>query len=91
MADETRPWRILIDEVVHKELKRLTPKDQARIRAAIDALSDGLGTGDIKKLRGRENEWRLRVGSWRVIFSPDFAARLIFILHVHPRGRAYRD
>lgn len=91
MADEPRPWQVLIDEVVHKELKHLTPKDQSRIRAAVDALAGGLGTGDIKKLQGRENEWRLRVGNWRVIFRPEFSSKVIFILHVHPRGRAYRE
>jgi len=33
------------------------------------------------------NEWRLRVGDWRIRFSFDDDAR--FITHVLPRGRAY--
>ena len=27
------------------------------------------GRGDFKKLQGRENEWRLRTGDWRIILT----------------------
>jgi mRNA-degrading endonuclease RelE of RelBE toxin-antitoxin system len=27
------------------------------------------GRGDLRKLEGREDEWRLRVGDWRIVFS----------------------
>jgi mRNA interferase RelE/StbE len=47
--------------------------------------------GDIRKLQGSDNEWRLRVGEWRVRFAPDNDRREIVILRVLPRGRAYRD
>ena len=90
MAEELLPFRIFVDPVVNKELRRLSSKDQGRIRTAIDGLSAGPPGGDVKKLQGRENEWRLRVGSWRVIFRVDFKQRHIYILHVHPRGSAYR-
>ena len=85
------PWRVEIAGRAEKELKRLSPKDQDRIRAAIDALAGGPEHGDIKKLQGPGNEWRLRVGDLRVRFRPDFKDRIIYILHVLPRGKAYRD
>jgi mRNA-degrading endonuclease RelE of RelBE toxin-antitoxin system len=35
-------------------------------------------------------EWRLRVGDWRVRFTFDDEQRVIVVLRVLPRGRAYR-
>jgi mRNA-degrading endonuclease RelE of RelBE toxin-antitoxin system len=45
----------------------------------------------VRKLEGYENQWRLRVGEWRVRFAPVEERREILILRVLPRGRAYRD
>jgi mRNA interferase RelE/StbE len=66
-------------------MKRLSRPDRDRIAAAIDRLPEG----DVRKLRGVQNTWRLRVGDWRVLFSIDRAARVVDVLAVRPRGRAY--
>jgi mRNA interferase RelE/StbE len=44
---------------------------------------------NVKKLQGREGEYRLRTGDWRVIFSQD--GIVLTIWKVSPRGRAYED
>ena len=46
--------------------------------------------GDVVKLSGRE-EWRLRVGDWRVRLRLDRDQLAVVVLRVLPRGRAYRD
>jgi mRNA-degrading endonuclease RelE of RelBE toxin-antitoxin system len=43
---------------------------------------------DIKKLAGRDERWRLRVGDWRVIFKRTAAG--IQIIEVVNRRDAYR-
>ena len=43
--------------------------------------------GDVKKLRGKPNEWRLRVGHWRVIF--ELWADAAWITDVADRQDAY--
>jgi mRNA-degrading endonuclease RelE of RelBE toxin-antitoxin system len=45
---------------------------------------------DVKLLRGAERLWRLRVGEWRVIVDRRDDERVIDVLTVSPRGRAYR-
>jgi mRNA interferase RelE/StbE len=69
-----------------KSLRKLGRKDRERIRAAIGKLPDG----DIRRLRGPERLWRLRVGEWRVIFDRRAKDQVIDILAVRPRGRAYQ-
>jgi mRNA-degrading endonuclease RelE of RelBE toxin-antitoxin system len=44
--------------------------------------------GDVIKLRGRDDH-RLRVGDWRIILRLDEQARIVRVLRVLPRGRAY--
>ncbi len=45
--------------------------------------------GDIRKLTGVDDEWRRRVGDWRIRFTIDDAARAVVVLRVLPRGAAY--
>ena len=52
---------------------------------AIDRLPDG----DVRRLQGRD-EWRLRVGEWRVVFTIKTDVKTILVLTVAPRGRAYK-
>jgi mRNA-degrading endonuclease RelE of RelBE toxin-antitoxin system len=43
---------------------------------------------NIKKLQGQRDEWRLRVGDWRVIFS--LRSGEIIVLDILNRRDAYR-
>jgi mRNA interferase RelE/StbE len=61
-------------------------KDRQRIAVAIGELPDG----DVKRLRGPERLWCLRVGEWRVIFDRRIDEKVIDVQAVRPRGRAYR-
>ncbi len=55
-----------------------------RIKEAIQQLP----SGDIKKLKGYTNAYRLRVGDYRVIY--DMMDDMIRINNVLPRGDAYK-
>lgn len=68
-----------------KYLKRLDKNTQIRILQAINRLP----LGDVKKLQGNTQNYRLRVGSYRIIFSKDDEKFVILILEVLPRGGAY--
>ena len=83
-------WRIVVTSRAERDLKGLSARDQGRIRAGIDSLTEFPTRGDLNKLQGRDNEWRLRVGGWRVRFELDRADRIIVVLRILPRGRAYR-
>lgn len=58
---------------------------------ALDRLTGNPPTGDVVRLAGIDDEWRLRVGDWRVRFTRDLETGVIQVLRVLPRGRAYRD
>lgn len=83
-------WRIIIMPAAERDLKAVPARDRERIRRALDVLvSDPFGA-DIKKLTGVEEEWRLRVGDWRVRFERDDPARVVVVLRIRRRKEAYR-
>ena len=57
-----------------------------RIMKSVDRLAK-TGHGDVKRLQGEDNEFRLRVGGWRVRFT--IADETLQVLRVLPRGGAY--
>ena len=71
-----------------RDFRRLDPPIQRRIVAALDLLTGDPPAGDVVKLAGADDEWRLRVGDWRVRFGRD-SDGIVHVLRVLPRGRAY--
>lgn len=62
---------------------------QERIRKALTGLAVRPPVGDIKPLKGREKFFRLRVGTYRVIFQVDHTERIVYITAIDNRGDAY--
>ncbi len=83
-------WRIELAPSAGKDLARIPKQAREGIIRAIDRLVEDPGTVDVLKLRGREAEWRLRVGHWRVRLAFDAPSHAILVQRVLPRGRAYR-
>ena len=72
-----------------KELAALPADAYARVRDAIYVLAESPRPPGCLKLSGREG-WRIRVGSYRVIYEIDDAQRTITVLHIGHRRDVYR-
>lgn len=73
-----------------KELSRIDARLQPRVVAAVERLAS-TQQGDVKRLTDvHPPEYRLRVGDIRVIFEFDTSTDTLTVLHVLPRGEAYR-
>jgi mRNA interferase RelE/StbE len=75
------------DPAAWRDLKRLDRQNQDRILSAIRRLV-GSQQGDVKKLQGRDGEYRLRVGRWRVFFYVEKSENMI-VFRIDNRGEAY--
>lgn len=80
--------RLVITAAAERDLRRLDPRVGRRVVEALNRLAE-TGTGDVKRLSGRERLLRLRVGDWRVIFFRVMATDEIHVTRILPRGRAY--
>jgi mRNA interferase RelE/StbE len=80
-------WTVVLTGSARRDLRRLDRPVAVRIVEALERLAT-TGQGDVQRLRGTTDEWRLRVGDWRVRFRYDTAADTIEVLHILPRGEA---
>ena len=78
-------WRVVLAKTAGKQFRRLPLSDRARVSAAIERLAIHPFSGDVVKLAGKENVWRQRVGSYRVIFEPVASREIIYIYDIAPR------
>jgi mRNA interferase RelE/StbE len=83
----SEPWTYSVTPPARRDLRRLDPPVQRRITSALDRFVEDPFAGDIRRLN--TIEWRLRVGDWRIRFAFDDESRVIIVLRVLPRGRAY--
>ncbi len=72
-----------------RDLRRLDLRTAERIRAAVRRYAD-LGHGDVAKLQGPDEEYRLRVGDYRAIFQFESGRIVVIVLRVRHRREAYR-
>ncbi len=67
-----------------KHISKMDKSSKQRIKAAIEKLP----SGDVIRLQGFTEDYRLRVGDLRVLFS--VKNETIIIKDVLPRGQAYK-
>ena len=81
-------YRLEIGEEALEQLRALPREQRRRLGQKLDALQTDL-QGDVKKLAGQAGKYRLRVGSFRVLFTLE--KDLLFVHVVKDRKDAYRD
>lgn len=81
---------VLLRPAAEREWRKLPPEIRSRINQAILTLEDNPRPHGVRKLSGYHNRWRLRVGSYRIIYQIDDATREIVVLRIAHRREAYR-
>ena len=82
-------YTIRIKRSAEKEMDRLSDKVFRRISEAILRLESDPRPAGSKKLRGVQ-DYRLRVGQYRILYSVDDGRRVIVISAVGHRREVYR-
>lgn len=89
---EHLPVQIVFAASALKVLRRIQPKKAEDIMAAIRrvAADPRAKNNNLKPLHGIRNGFRVRVGDWRVSFTLDYAAQVMDVFEIAPRGGAYQ-
>jgi mRNA interferase RelE/StbE len=72
-----------------KELDALDNALFTRIDRKILLLAENPRPPGSKKLRGYKDQWRIRVGDWRVVYIIDDAAKRVSVTRVAHRREVY--
>jgi Cytotoxic translational repressor of toxin-antitoxin stability system len=79
-------YNINLTKKAEKFIKKQDKDAQKRIINAIIELPKG----DIKKLKGMNEVYRLRVGDFRVIFEKNDNELIIIVIDIGNRGQIYK-
>ncbi|MFH1350493.1 MAG: type II toxin-antitoxin system RelE/ParE family toxin [Pseudomonadota bacterium] len=86
-------WQIEIKPSAEKQYLKLDRKTRRRIKEALRELElsdDPFRQESVRPLTGKlHGDFRLRVGKWRVLFSPDRSRHSLYVYAIIPRGDAY--
>lgn len=86
-------WKIEVKPAAEKQYLKLDKKIRKRIKVALEELEEDenpLLHKDVKALTGQlKGDFRLRVGGWRVLFTPERSKKIIYVYAILPRGDAY--
>ena len=83
-------YRVEVRRPAERDLSRLQRATLFRVWSTIRSLEDNpLPRGSVK-LAGSVNEYRLRVGVYRILYEVDHSSRQVTVFRVAHRREAYR-
>jgi mRNA interferase RelE/StbE len=83
-------YRLSLRPAAERDLGRLSRAILRRVEKAIEGLKEAPRPAGCKKLAGSDNEWRIRVGNYRILYIVDDAQQEVRIARIAHRREAYR-
>ena len=82
-------YRVDLTASAEKELHGLPAKMIGRIVPRLEHLAAAPRPPGCKKLKGGANEWRIRIGDYRVVYEIDDTARTVDVTRIAHRREVY--
>jgi mRNA interferase RelE/StbE len=73
-----------------KVLSKLDKATQGRILTALDSFSEHPQEADVKKLKGYDDTFRLRVGNYRVVMEIVWKGDVAYVIRIKHRREVYQ-
>lgn len=83
--NSSESWDLQIDPSVFKVLKKMPRRDAGVLLEAINLLPVNPYFGDIRKMKGVEDAWRRRIGSYRIYYKIKTIEAVILVFHLERR------
>ena len=83
-------YRVFLERAAERDIGRLSTGVHDRVIAAIQRLARNPGPAGCRKLAGTDNDWRIRVGDYRVIYEIADVIRVVRVSRVRHRREVYR-
>jgi len=83
-------YEVYLEGAAERDLKRLPAETFHRIVPSIRALAENPRPVGCRKLAGSENDWRIRIGDYRVIYEIDEDEKAVRVFRIRHRREAYR-
>jgi mRNA interferase RelE/StbE len=84
-------YRVLVAPSASRDLKRLDRSARDRVDRALDLLADEPRPPACKRLTGAGELYRVRVGSYRIVYEIRDDVLIVLVVRVGHRRDVYRD
>jgi mRNA interferase RelE/StbE len=84
-------YQVFIKPAAQRQLKKLTLTVQKDLIALIENLAKNPKPSGCKKLKGRQNQYRVRSGDYRVIYSVEDMALIVRVIKIGHRRDVYEE
>jgi mRNA interferase RelE/StbE len=82
-------YTVLVGRPAQKEIRALEESARRRVLAELRVLAAEPRPPGCRKLVGARDRWRVRVGDYRIIYTVEDADRVVRIVAVRHRSKAY--
>lgn len=83
-------YQVLLEHAAERDLRRLPANIHDKCIAAIRALASDPRPQGCRRLTGTRNDWRIRVGEYRIVYAIADAVRIVRVHRVRHRRDVYR-
>jgi mRNA interferase RelE/StbE len=83
-------YEVLLEQAAERDLKKLPSEMFKRIISKIKELARNPKPQWSRKIKGSKNDWRIRVGDYRILYEIDARAKKINVMRIRHRKDVYR-
>ena len=83
-------YSVELTKSAEKELRRIDGRYIPRIFAAVESLAEEPRPTGCKKLSGSDHTYRIRIGTYRVIYDIQESCLLVLVIKIGHRKDAYQ-
>ena len=81
---------VLLERAAERDLKALPRAVCDRIITQLKALAHNPRPAGCRKIVGSQNDWRVRIGDYRIVYEVDNKANTVRIMRIRHRREVYR-
>ena len=83
-------YKVYVEKSAQKDLKKIPLDDLQRIVEEIKKLSLNTRPKGCRKLTGSKDDWRIRIGNYRVVYEIDDREKSIRVMIIRHRRNVYQ-
>lgn len=82
-------YSVEISPAAEKQIKKITKEEQAKVIERAYKLVDDPRPSGVKKLKGVSSLYRVRQGSWRIVYTVEDEKLTVLVVKVAHRSKVY--
>ena len=83
-------YEVCLERAAERDLKKLPKIVFTKVVSIIAALAKNPRPAGCRKITGSKNDWRIRLGEYRVIYEIDEPSKTVHVMRVRHRREVYR-